>query len=1027
YSQHSSLTNNNKPLLAEWTEYKAVLAVYFEEMTKLREQNLAAITTNDRTQRYDQATRQRFCNELNNSVELLQQAASLYNHLTSLSVSSLPVEAGNIVQAKQDILSAILTQAQTIVNDIEDILKKENPNQRDLEKFNHGYNDLEVWDDHLKFMDYQDKSKLSELIKKVNDMIDQKLTLQTQRVAETVNKSGITINDVINSAVISLVNMKLLADRFPVFKDRVNENINLVIIQLQEYHRDAISILSNQLLKSGPIGISIIKEHECFSGERISGYNRKTQGQGIEYVLKSLEATDSLAKDALHKRYTRFLDSYKKYVKCYLNEKVDFDSLVADIKLVAGRYNPQKGWSRMVTVELVPEIMAGIFALWTLQGAKYYFNSPAGLTNRENYLLQPHPAQVIAIFRMLGVADNMERINNALENNLVEIKTGEGKSVTLAVAASVLALLGMEVSCACYSEYLTERDYKAFKPMFDQLAITDHIHYGTFNRLCEDVVNEDGDIRQRVQNLISNKDIDDGITKLRKRKSRVLLIDEVDVFFNRDFYGNIYTPTTSLQDYTISNLVKLIWRTRNIKTYSLGMLKNSPEFKACCQRYQSWSELIEEAAKDMLADVKAYHDSHEYEVHEDKIAYKEQDGISFKKVVGYKTMFAYFHENERGLISDASLHNNIQILIHCGSFSYAEMPRSFDYIMGVTGTLRDLSQAEKEIIRQYNITKYTYIPSIYGTNVREFVENRDTKLIFRNQNQSDETYKADFFLAIQQTIDPVLKEINGEKGAVLIFFESEKILEEFRHSDAMNYLKNDVRIMTEKMDPAMKEAGVKQATMAGQITLLTRSFGRGTDFSCDDQAVINRGGVAIIQVFLSKEKSEETQIKGRTARQGQKGSYKMILLADDLEKLGVTKNDIDLMRTNGTDYKLLDKRRNEFFEIEYATNKNSALEAKAEHNAGKQFITDLNAKATIKLKKYLCERNKGVNYFANSRTLCLMDATGSMSHLLKNAKATVGTMFNRASEVLRDNGYEPNAFQVQFAVYRNYNSQEDKI
>lgn len=60
---------------------------------------------------------------------------------------------------------------------------------------------------------------------------------------------------------------------------------------------------------------------------------------------------------------------------------------------------------------------------------------------------------------MLGIGDDP----SMLRNNLVEIGTGEGKSVTLAAISSILALLGFEVYCACYSEYLSQRDLNAFK------------------------------------------------------------------------------------------------------------------------------------------------------------------------------------------------------------------------------------------------------------------------------------------------------------------------------------------------------------------------------------------------------------------------------------------------------------------------------------------------------------------------------------------------------------------------------------
>lgn len=50
------------------------------------------------------------------------------------------------------------------------------------------------------------------------------------------------------------------------------------------------------------------------------------------------------------------------------------------------------------------------------------------------------------------------------------------------------------------------------------------------------------------------------------------------------------------------------------------------------------------------------------------------------------------------------------------------------------------------------------------------------------------------------------------------------------------------------------------------ITLLERSFGRGTDFIMIDEKINALGGVVVIQAFYSLNKSEEEQIKGRTGR-----------------------------------------------------------------------------------------------------------------------------------------------------------------
>jgi len=44
-------------------------------------------------------------------------------------------------------------------------------------------------------------------------------------------------------------------------------------------------------------------------------------------------------------------------------------------------------------------------------------------------------------------------------------------------------------------------------------------------------------------------------------------------------------------------------------------------------------------------------------------------------------------------------------------FSYAEIPKKFDLILGVTGTLDSLGIYEKQVIRDdYKIIKMTYTP-----------------------------------------------------------------------------------------------------------------------------------------------------------------------------------------------------------------------------------------------------------------------------------------------------------------------------
>jgi hypothetical protein len=49
-----------------------------------------------------------------------------------------------------------------------------------------------------------------------------------------------------------------------------------------------------------------------------------------------------------------------------------------------------------------------------------------------------------------------------------------------------------------------------------------------------------------------------------------------------------------------------------------------------------------------------------------------------------------------------------------------------------------------------------------------------------------------------------------------------------------------------------------------------------------------------------------------------------------------------------------------------------------------------------------------------------MDATGSMSSLLKKTANGLGTIFERAKTLLQENDFNPKCFELQCAVYRDY-------
>ncbi|CAF4852947.1 unnamed protein product, partial [Rotaria sp. Silwood2] len=288
-----------------------------------------------------------------------------------------------------------------------------------------------------------------------------------------------------------------------------------------------------------------------------------------------------------------------------------------------------------------------------------------------------------------------------------------------------------------YTQYLSQRNYQTFVPLFDSLGLLSNIHYSTLNKLCENLINDNGDICQLVEQIISTDSNIRIENNQNIKRAKILLIDEVDIFFSENFYSNIYTPTIKLRDPIIKSLIYFIWKERN-SNLNLNQLKTTYEYNECYKKYPNWILLFDEIIKDILVDIKHF-ESHSYIVNQNKIEYIQLDNI----VYDYKTLFTYFYEYEKGNITKQSLEENIYIKIKCGNFSYVEIPFEFQYIIGVTSTLKILNNFEREIIQNlYKIRYITFIPSVFFNNLKFLIKD---DIWIENEN--------DYFIVIKQYIE----------------------------------------------------------------------------------------------------------------------------------------------------------------------------------------------------------------------------------------------------------------------------------
>lgn len=69
----------------------------------------------------------------------------------------------------------------------------------------------------------------------------------------------------------------------------------------------------------------------------------------------------------------------------------------------------------------------------------------------------------------------------------------------------------------------------------------------------------------------------------------ILVIDEVDVFFEDNFFGNSYCPAMKLKDPTVSNFLQYVFSEVNKlgDKIDIKLLLKSPDFKNLVSRYPS--------------------------------------------------------------------------------------------------------------------------------------------------------------------------------------------------------------------------------------------------------------------------------------------------------------------------------------------------------------------------------------------------------------------------------------------------------
>ncbi|XP_065095223.1 uncharacterized protein LOC135717194 [Ochlerotatus camptorhynchus] len=553
-----------------------------------------------------------------------------------------------------------------------------------------------------------------------------------------------------------------------------------------------------------------------------------------------------------------------------------------------------KAWDDRFKQDQIPNIIAGLAAVWSIlvskdvAKARKYFN--------------PHCIQILCILRLLSA----DKADEGIDKHLAQVLTGQGKSLVLGLLAALFALTGHRVHIACYSEYLAKRDEQDFLTFFETFDVAEDVTYGTFDDLANEIIapkvdDQTIELRNLVRDLLFKEKVILPHQLVTADSSKnILLIDEVDVFFTKEFYGNTYNPVCAPLIPGLDLVQEQIWK---------YVVAGWTDVESRIQQYIQTGEFKGQGGKfleflDRPNNYNLFKNDGTQITHTNKTLFDEHVGMMVTDAInvnnglyctkfklnsageityyhrgiyashpffGYENVFNYFRLKKTNFVTEVNGTENYGYLnICCGSLSYAMLPKNYPLIVGVSGTLTSLNLYEKDTIeRLYNIKQISVMPTFFDCSNLQFDE------IANFQNHATKpSWRTNIFSKANQIIKA--------NRAVIIFFDTEVELNAFEAEYAGHL--DRVNVLTENTKD--KERFINEAGVAKTITLSTRGMGRGVDYK-SSVTVEKNGGLHVVQTFFSMDIKEEIQIKGRTARKDNKGSYELIVCDEDLQSGGL--------------------------------------------------------------------------------------------------------------------------------------------
>lgn len=506
---------------------------------------------------------------------------------------------------------------------------------------------------------------------------------------------------------------------------------------------------------------------------------------------------------------------------------------------------------------------------------------------RKMDLIQAFALIRVAVEQSLGLRLHDEQLYAGwclLAGHFVEMYTGEGKTVTAALPAIVMAMAGVPVHVISANEYLVARDSSELEPVYRWfglsmglvLAEQDEagkrhgyacdITYCTHQQVVFDYLRDSQLLRHDRHGLAASlRDLlDEQPGRPVQRGLCFAIVDEADsVLIDDARTPLILSESSANEGLSMGEAAVALAIARSLQENQDYLLKNEIRqarlTDAGLQRVRegtaqlsgSWQfeRYRQERVCQALAALYLYRCDIDYLVQQDSVDLIDQaTGRPTPQRRLQHGLHRMIEVKERCTVSDES--NPV------ASLSYQRFFARYHRLCGMSGTLKE---ARVELQRVYG-PRVLSIPSVRPSRRRML----PLQVVASRAEQ------------LEKLLEQV-QSLQAAGRAILVGTRTVKLSDEVSAMLSAHGINHEV--LNARQDSA--EAGVVAAAgRAAQVTVATNMAGRGTDIK-PDKAVVDAGGLHVLNLEINDSRRVDRQLYGRAARQGQPGSCQDILCLDD--------------------------------------------------------------------------------------------------------------------------------------------------